>query len=357
MGCRNVTGALSELEGLESSIYEAASGLLEWHTVLRDIARIADGAAAVLVSEAGICSGSYDHAPSVEQWIQDIGSLTKRTEILSRIRGTATTNLKNLTPRSRSNAGHCHCAAARIGDDCAIILLRTMAVPFEDRLLRVVDRLHPHLERAVRLANTFALSRARQVIDAFTVLGLPTVILDELGCPIVGNDLLRPLYPSVLQAEEDRLVVGDPKVDLLLRRIFSETVREPSTVRSIALSARQTRAPYALHLIPLSQTRISLTRSARWALVVTSARELPVPRRSVLAAIFDLTPAEARVAQLLAGSKAADEIAESLKIGRETARTHIKSVFEKAGVRRHVDFVRKVASLHSLPLLGIRTHL
>lgn len=356
---RAMIGCSSELDAIEEHIYEAVSGALDWNSVLREIAHTADGAAALLLSERSVFCGSVSDAPSVEHWIQAAKSASwaQRANILASIHEMSMTTLENLSFPHSMVAGNCHVAASKIGNGCAIVVLRPLISPFEERSLCSINRLLPHLERAVRLVDAFSLARARQVLDALTALGLPTLVLDEQGCSIMGNDLLRPLYPGVLRADENRLVIGDPKSDMLIRRIFAETTREPLGVRSIALSARQIKARYLLHFVPISQEVAFLKRSARWVLVVTSPRNLPVPRRSVLAAVFDLTPTEAKVAQLLARSQSTDEIAESLKIGRETVRTHIKSIFEKTGVRRHTDFIRVVSSLHSLPLLGARTHL
>jgi DNA-binding CsgD family transcriptional regulator len=64
---------------------------------------------------------------------------------------------------------------------------------------------------------------------------------------------------------------------------------------------------------------------------------------------YDLTPAEARVAVLLASGFSLDEIVERLGIGANTARTHLKNIFGKTDTRRQGELIRL---LLSNPTLG-----
>jgi DNA-binding CsgD family transcriptional regulator len=59
---------------------------------------------------------------------------------------------------------------------------------------------------------------------------------------------------------------------------------------------------------------------------------------------YDLTPAEARVAMLLASGLSVDEIVERLGIGANTARTHLKSIFGKTETRRQGELIRLLLS-------------
>ena len=56
--------------------------------------------------------------------------------------------------------------------------------------------------------------------------------------------------------------------------------------------------------------------------------------------LFDLTPAEAALALLLANGLSLDEAAEQLNIRRNTARAHLRMIFSKTGVTRQTELVR-----------------
>jgi len=62
----------------------------------------------------------------------------------------------------------------------------------------------------------------------------------------------------------------------------------------------------------------------------------------LLAALFGLTPAEQRVAVLLAQGDDAAEIAAVLQVQANTVRSHIKQLLTKSNTRRQAEFVARV---------------
>lgn len=61
-----------------------------------------------------------------------------------------------------------------------------------------------------------------------------------------------------------------------------------------------------------------------------------------IAQVFDLTPAEARVAVLVAEGRTAAAIAAALAVQETTVRTHVRSLLGKLGVARKTDLVRVI---------------
>jgi DNA-binding CsgD family transcriptional regulator len=70
-------------------------------------------------------------------------------------------------------------------------------------------------------------------------------------------------------------------------------------------------------------------------------------RLKVAAAIFGLSPAQQRVAALVAEGLSLTEIAERMEITANTARTHLDRIFEKTGVRTQTALVRVLLSVVS----------
>jgi len=56
--------------------------------------------------------------------------------------------------------------------------------------------------------------------------------------------------------------------------------------------------------------------------------------------LFDLSPAEAQLATLLAGGSTLVEASEKLGLTEITVRTYVKRIFMKTGVNRQADLVR-----------------
>jgi DNA-binding CsgD family transcriptional regulator len=69
-----------------------------------------------------------------------------------------------------------------------------------------------------------------------------------------------------------------------------------------------------------------------------------------LATQFDLTPAESRLAAMLASGKTVAEAATSLGIAMPTARSHLRAIFGKTGTRRQSEL-----TLHLLTSLAALT--
>jgi DNA-binding CsgD family transcriptional regulator len=65
-----------------------------------------------------------------------------------------------------------------------------------------------------------------------------------------------------------------------------------------------------------------------------------VASRDVIQQLFELTPAEASLALLLADGMTLDEAADQLDIRKNTARAHLRSIFAKTGVTRQTSLVR-----------------
>ena len=74
------------------------------------------------------------------------------------------------------------------------------------------------------------------------------------------------------------------------------------------------------------------------------ATSLPALDVRVLRTLYDLTPAEARIAALLAAGHSAADLSRLLRISLNTTRTHIHRVLAKVGCTRQADLVRRLLS-------------
>jgi DNA-binding CsgD family transcriptional regulator len=70
-----------------------------------------------------------------------------------------------------------------------------------------------------------------------------------------------------------------------------------------------------------------------------SILDLPVPSEARLKALFDLSGAEARLAQRLARGDSVEEVAQTLSIKMTTARTQLAAIFSKTDTRRQAKLV------------------
>jgi DNA-binding CsgD family transcriptional regulator len=78
----------------------------------------------------------------------------------------------------------------------------------------------------------------------------------------------------------------------------------------------------------------------------------PVPSEDRLRQVFDLTPAEARLAQGLARGDTLEKVAEQLQIKITTARTQLAAIFAKTRTHRQPGLVALLSRLAHLDEFG-----
>jgi|SRR5262245_14327145 len=84
---------------------------------------------------------------------------------------------------------------------------------------------------------------------------------------------------------------------------------------------------------------------------VVAIEEREIPQADVLKTRFGLSPAEARLAVLLFGGASLRSCAMALGIQYETARSYLKSVFQKTGTHRQAELVLTVFEAMNHPNL------
>jgi DNA-binding CsgD family transcriptional regulator len=216
--------------------------------------------------------------------------------------------------------------------------------PVPEEAIAKLDQLRPHLARAALLSARLRLERASAAVASMEMLGLPAAMLSAAGQSLAMNALLAELVPSVLQDRRDRLVISDRLADLTLAAALLEMRGgTDSAARSIPLPATEERPPMVAHLVPIRGVAQDVFSNAMALLVLTPVRHGTVVAAEVIQGLFDLTPAEARVAHGIAAGRTAEELARSLGISVETVRKHIAAVLAKTGLPRQAALVGLLA--------------
>jgi DNA-binding CsgD family transcriptional regulator len=84
-------------------------------------------------------------------------------------------------------------------------------------------------------------------------------------------------------------------------------------------------------------------------LIVTPVDRAAVPGAEVLQGLFDLTPAEAKLAAQIGKAKSPREAARALGITEGTARVTLKQVLSKTGLRRQAELVSLLSGMALKP--------
>ncbi len=212
--------------------------------------------------------------------------------------------------------------------------------PVEDRLIARFDRMRPHLARAMLLSARLEFERVRGAAQALNAIGLPAAVLDRNGRALALNSRFEALMPAVAVDRPSRLGFTDAAADGLLATALQAMGQVAgATVRSIPVARRDDQPPLILHLTPIRGAAHDVFSRAASILVVTPVVVKGVPTADVVQGLFDLTPAEARLAALIAAGHRPREAAVALGVMEETARSTLKRVMAKTGLHRQADLI------------------
>lgn len=233
------------------------------------------------------------------------------------------------------------------GDVIAITVEGDSAPPKE--AVPFLDQLRPHLARAGLLSVRLRLERAHTAVDILQRIGLPAAILRSDASVLMANTLFEELRKQRVFDRQGRLRIAHVHANALLTDAVAQLdSRYRGGPWSIPIPPNQGQPPTIVHLIPVEGAAHEIFLGALGLLVVTPLRA-GAPPAELLNGLFDLTPAEARVAALIAGGLSPREAAESLGISEETARTALKRVFSKTGVSRQSELAALLPRI-ALPL-------
>ncbi len=228
------------------------------------------------------------------------------------------------------------------GDDVIFTWERRFDLgPFSHSTLQSLDLLRPHLARAAFVAGRLALNQARAVTEALARLGLPAGVIDFSNRLIAANDLFQELIPEVLQDRAMRVMLTDRRANALLGQALSHLSGSfgLEAASSIPIAGTEKRPPSILHVVPTRRAAQDLFTASSCMLVLTPIHRSNVPGADIVQALFDLTPAEARVAVAIAEGQTPERFATHAGLSIRTVRVQLGAVFSKIGISRQADLV------------------
>ncbi len=224
---------------------------------------------------------------------------------------------------------------------------------FSDSKLQILESLLPHIQRAQELSRL--LSADQQVVSGLAQLQqiatAGIVILDRNGYAIFSN------------GEADRIFVNDDavfmrnkqicfrdrstqkKFDLMVAKIASMPDFSCEDFHPILAHRESGKRSYHLLVYPYRVGFPALDSFRETTTIVT----LFDPERSWklvqkrLQAFYELTPSEAKFCAILFETCSLKDAAISVGISRNTAKTHLRNIFEKTGTSSQIQLVKNLA--------------
>lgn len=203
-----------------------------------------------------------------------------------------------------------------------------------------LDGLRPHLARAALLSGRLGLDRAKSTIATLEAIGLPAAALTPAGRVVSANAGFLASEPRIIVGAGDMIQLASDSAQALLMQVISRTTNSAAqSGRSIPVRAEGKQPAFVLHVVPLRGGGLDVFTGALSIVFITSMVASSSPAPSLLQALFDLTPAEARIASQITEGKSIEHISRATGLSQHTVRTHLKSVFQKTGVERQAELV------------------
>ena len=226
--------------------------------------------------------------------------------------------------------------------------------PIEDETVAGLQLVLPHLQRAARISGLLdaAAHTARQFENVVEKLSTPVILVRADLSIVHVNSAAQQLLDTgnPLGTRDGVLTCAVPGgqralVQIVARSADNETILAGS---GVGLPMRTSFGQlHTLHVMPLGAgtLRPGLAQGAAAAIFVSTATVTNNLASDVLVPLFNFTPTEIRVFEHIAEGRTVLEIAELMSVAQSTVRTHVRRLFEKAGVNRQADLIRMATAL------------
>lgn len=207
-----------------------------------------------------------------------------------------------------------------------------------------LDSLRPHLARSLSMTARLKEKLAAAITDSLGAFGIPACLVDARGRMKAANALMSPLVPTYIADRRDRVTLRHAPSDRLLADAL-DSGSGKGTVMSVPVPAHDDRPASVLHIVPVAGRGRDLFPNGLNILAVSFAGSTGLPDSRILRGLFDLTPAEAKVASQVAAGLSPVEVVKASGMTSNTVKTHLKAVYRKTGVEHYGELVRLLCGM------------
>ena len=347
---------------LVDSIYEAGINASCWTNVLKDLSVISNSIGTVLVHWDGVQQGWISSSDEIDKFLRDYFEAypqgNERTKRLLEYNHAGFVSDDDVfTPQELSKEslftdflipkGFGRGLATAINSPSGESMIfhcewSYHAEPIKKEVINRLDGLRPHFARASLLTTCLNKERANAAVNILEVLGLPGALVKGKGRLIACNQLFDKLIPTLFQDFNHRLVLTSPNANEVFITALDNLKKDISCkpTRSIPVATDELEEKHIVHVIPIKKTAHDLFPMASAViLAVPVDRDTTLPAE-IIQGLFDLTVAEAKVAERVAQGFTLSQIAKEKALSISTVRNQLKSVFSKSGTRRQLELVK-----------------
>ena len=231
----------------------------------------------------------------------------------------------------------------------ALSIQRTPAEgPFEERDKQALAGVSRRLTEVATLSAGVGRSALSGATNALNGVHQPAIAVDRLGFALDANPAAEAMFDDCLHIKDRKLFVADARAKACLETLTDQLRVTPDTAAlpcDPIVVRRKGQAPVIVRVLPVHGAARNPFLGARALLTFAAVAPRPGPQPALLTKVFGLTPAEAKLASLVAEGLSPEQAAEELRISRETARNQLKAVFSKTTTHRQGELVALLGRL------------
>lgn len=222
------------------------------------------------------------------------------------------------------------------------------AAPFGPDALALLQRLQPHLTRALAVRRRLGSAAGSYEKLVFDQLADAAVVVSAHRHILVSNPAAEALFERFGRAvvNAGKLCGDAPAATAALEQGLKTCAgHRPSQEALSAL--RLAGVPGRGVVARLAPCPARVPRAEAAAAVVFLSEELPRGRelRRVLMSLYRLSAAEAILAEALAQGQTVEGVAEARQVALSTVRTQVRAVFAKTGTSRQTELIRLIGAI------------
>jgi DNA-binding CsgD family transcriptional regulator len=219
--------------------------------------------------------------------------------------------------------------------------------PFETEDKRTLAQLSQQLTEVASLSTAVGHIALSSATNAMNAIRQPAIAIDRQGLVLDVNPDAAALFDSNIDVKNKQLVVADKEASACIEDLV-DRLRLTSDVATLPcepiIIRRHGKSPVVSHILPVHGAARGPFLGARVLLALT-ALEPRTPKAALLTRVFGLTPAEGRLATIIAEGLSPEGAAEKLGISKATARNQLLAVFAKTSTHRQSELTALLSRL------------
>jgi DNA-binding CsgD family transcriptional regulator len=220
--------------------------------------------------------------------------------------------------------------------------------PFAEEDRRVLAQIANRLTETATLSTAMGRIVLSGMTNALGLLKQPAIALDRSGLVLDFNAPAEQMFNGDLRVRNRRLELSDRQAALNFD-VFVQRLRMVAEGAALPIAPivvrRASQRPLLLRILPVDGAARSPFVGASALLVFSDLHSKAGLCVTLLSQVFGLSPAEARLAAVLAEGLSTEQAARKLGVAKATVRSQLKSVFSKTETHRQSELVALLSRL------------